>query len=186
MKVLYARCSTAEQNEARQLKYAEEVGAEKVYLDKLSGSTAARPALKEMLAFVREGDIVYIESISRLARSIRDLLQIVDELDSKKVSLVSKHENIDTATPQGRFLLSVFGAMAELERESILQRQKEGIALAKERGAYKGRKPIEIDEDKFRKECEKWRAGEQTAVATMKKLGLRKNTFYARVKALSL
>lgn len=186
MKVFYARCSTAEQNEGRQLKYAEEIGAEKIYLDKASGSTTARPALKEMLAFVREGDTIYIESISRLARNVKDLLSIVDTLTAKKVALVSQKESIDTSTPQGRFLLSVWGAMAQLERESILQRQREGIALAKEQGKYKGRKPIAIDEKAFRRECAKWRAGEQTARATMRALGLKTNTFYKNVKELGV
>ena len=89
-----------------------------------------------MLAFVRRGDTVIVESISRLARNTKDLLSIVDLLQSKGADFISQKEAIDTTTPQGKFMLTVFSAMAELERESILERQREGIALAKENGVY--------------------------------------------------
>ena len=90
-----------------------------------------------MLEYVREGDTLYIESISRLGRSTRDLLNIIDVLQRKQVTLVSSKENIDTNTPQGRFVLSIFAALSELEREQTLQRQREGIAIAKSQGKYK-------------------------------------------------
>lgn len=135
-----------------------------------------------MMEFVREGDIIVVESISRIARNTRDLLSIVAQLENKGVEFVSLKENIDTSTPQGRFMLTVFGALAELERESILERQREGIAIAKGQGKYKGRKPIEIDENRFRAVCSKWQNGEITAAAAMRELGLKANTFYRRVK----
>lgn len=186
MKVGYVRCSTAEQNEARQLKMMEEQKAEKLFIDKASGKNTERAAFKDMMSFVRAGDTVVVESISRIARNTKDLLAIVAELTDKEVEFISLKENMDTTTPQGRFMLTVFGALAELERESILERQREGIEIAKSEGKYKGRKPVDIDENKFKAVCEKWRAGEITATAAMKEVGLKPNTFYRRVKEMSL
>ena len=134
----------------------------------------------------RQGDTVIVESISRIARNTRDLLSIISELTEKGVEFVSLKENIDTTTPHGRFMLTVFGALAELERESILERQREGIEIAKAEGKYKGRKPVPVDETKFRAVCARWRAGEITATAAMKEVGLKQNTFYRRVKELGL
>ena len=182
MRVGYVRCSTIEQNEARQLKMMEEQKAEKLFIDKASGKNTDRKAFKEMMAFVRAGDMVIVESISRT----RDLLSIVSELTEKQVEFVSLKENIDTTTPQGRFMLTVFGALAELERENILERQREGIAIAKDAGKYKGRKPLEVDEVQFKDACKRWRAGEITATAAMQEVGLKPNTFYRRVKEMGL
>ena len=186
MRVGYVRCSTVEQNEARQLKMMEEQGAEKLFIDKASGKNTDRTAFKEMMAFVRAEDIVIVESISRIARNTRDLLSIVSDLTEKGVEFVSLKESIDTTTPQGRFMLTVFGALAELERENILERQREGIEIAKGEGKYKGRKPVDIDEEKFAAVCKKWRDGKMTATAAMKELGLKPNTFYRRVKELGV
>ena len=184
MKVFYIRCSTEEQNEARQIESANEVGAEKLFIDKASGKNADRTFLKEMLAYVREGDIVYCSDISRIARNTKDLLNIVEELNNKGVYFVSLKENIDTSTPQGKFMLTVFGAMAELERENILQRQKEGIALAKKEGKYKGRKRIEIDEKIFNDMIKEWKAGERTASSIYKYFEISPQTFYRRVNEM--
>ena len=186
MRVFYIRCSTVEQNEARQLKMAEDQKAEKTFIDKASGKNTDRAAFKEMMAFIREGDTVVVESISRIARNTRDLLSIVSELTEKGVEFVSLKESIDTTTPQGRFMLTVFGALAELERENILERQREGIEIAKSEGKYKGRKPVAFDTAAFTKVCTRWRAGEITATAAMNEVGLKPNTFYRRVKELSI
>lgn len=186
MKVGYIRCSTEEQNEARQVRMMEEQQTERNFTDKASGKNTDRPAFHEMMAFVRSGDTVVVESISRIARNTRDLLAIVAELTAKGVEFVSLKESIDTTTAQGRFMLTVFGALAELERENILERQREGISIAKEQGKYKGRKPLEIDTAKFTAVCTRWRAGEITATAAMKELGMKSNTFYRRVKAMGL
>ena len=184
----YARVSTEEQNTARQLHsfegYTEKI--KKVFIDKMSGKDTNRPELQAMLNYVREGDVVVVSEFSRLARSTRDMLQIVQELTDKGVGLISLKESVDTSTPQGRFMLTIFAALAELERETILQRQREGIAIAKKQGKYKGRKPIPYDEAKVRAECTKWRNGEHTAVATMKKLDMTKNRFYKIVKELGV
>ena len=184
----YARVSTEEQNETRQLEsfanYSEKI--RKVFIDKVSGKNMNRPQLQAMLDYVREGDVVVVSDFSRLARSTRDMLQIVQELTEKGVGLISLKENVDTETPQGRFMLTVFAALAELERETILQRQREGIAIAKQEHKYKGRKPLPFDEDRLKSECKKWRNGEQTAVATMNKLGIKRNRFYQIVKKYHL
>ena len=147
---------------------------------------ATAEQLKAMLDYVREGDVVVVSDFSRLARSTTDMLQIVQELTDKGVALVSIKENVDTDTPQGRFMLTIFAALSELERETILQRQREGIAIAKKQGKYKGRKPLSFNEEQFRAECQKWRNGEQTATDTMKKLGIKRNRFYELVKKLEV
>lgn len=184
----YARVSTEEQNATRQLEsfanYTKKI--RKVFIDKVSGKNMNRPQLQAMLDYVREGDVVVVSDFSRLARSTRDMLQIVQDLTEKGVGLISLKENVDTETPQGRFMLTVFAALTELERETILQRQREGIAIAKQEHKYKGRKPLPFDEDKVRAECKKWRNGEQTAVATMNKLGIKRNRFYQIVKKYHL
>lgn len=140
MKVGYIRVSTIEQNEGRQIKDLQEhAGVEKVFLDKLSGKDTNRPQYKAMLDFVREGDEIYVSEYSRLARSTADLLNIIAELDGKGIKLVSMKEKLDTSTPQGRLMLTIFAGLAQFERELMLQRQQEGIALAKSQGKYKGR-----------------------------------------------
>ena len=181
MKVGYVRVSTEEQNTIRQEILMAELGVEKIYIEKASGKSANRPELQAMMDFVREGDVVIVESISRFARSTRDLLNLVEELQEKEVRFVSQKEVIDTATPQGKFMLTVFGAMAELEREQTLQRQKEGIAAAKAEGKYKGRKPIAVDGDLLKEVHSQWYKNEITTAHAMKRLGLSRNTFYRRV-----
>ncbi len=114
--------------------------------------------------------------------AVRDLLNIIDVLQKKKVTLVSNKENIDTNTPQGRFLLSIFAALSELEREQTLQRQREGIAIAKAQGKYKGRQPIPIDWIKFGQLYQQWKSGYITAIWFQKEMGLRANTFYRRLR----
>lgn len=186
MKIGYIRVSTQEQNEGRQVVMMAEQQTERNFIDKQSGKNADRPALKEMLSFVREGDTVVVESISRLARSTRDLLTIVDTLNKKGVGFISLKESLDTSTPTGRFTLTIFAALAELERETTLQRQAEGIALAKAEGKYKGRQPIDVDTNQLKAVCKRWRQGEITATAAMNEVGLKRNTFYRRVNELNL
>lgn len=181
-KIGYVRVSTEDQETARQLKLMEDYKVDKIFEEKASGKNTSRVEFKKMMDYVREGDILYVESISRLSRSVRDLLKIVDELTEKGVHFVSAKESIDTSTPQGRFVLTIFAALSELEREQLLQRQREGIEIAKSQGKYKGRKRIEIDEELFKIFYKKWKAGEITAVQFQRKLGLIPNTFYRRIK----
>ena len=182
MRIGYIRISTAEQNIARQEVLMKDLKVDIVFVDRMSGKNTNRPELQKMMSFVREGDTVIVESISRFARNTRDLLDLVEKLTEKNVEFVSKKEAIDTTTPTGKFMLTIFGAVAELEREYILQRQKEGIAIAKENGVYKGRKPIERPE--FAAVVSLWQKGEITAVEAMKRLDMKSSTFYRKVKKL--
>ena len=180
MKIGYIRVSTQEQNTVRQEALMDALGVEKVYIDRMSGKNTERPELKQMLEYVRKGDVVIVESISRFACNTRDLLELVERLTAKEVEFVSQKEAIDTNTPTGKFMLTVFGAVAELEREYILQRQREGIEIAKAQGKYKGRKPISSPD--FDKIAAQWRRGELTAVQAMRRLGMSKTTFYRKAK----
>ena len=180
MNIGYIRVSTEEQNPARQQALLRELDVDEIFLDKASGKDTDRPELKRMLAYVRKGDTVIVESISRFARNTRDLLELIEQLTTKEVEFVSKKEAIDTSTPTGKFMLTVFAAVAELEREYILQRQREGIALAKEQGKYLGRAPLSLP-DNFDAVVAQWRRGEITAREAMRRTGLRPNTFYRRV-----
>ena len=180
MKVGYIRVSTQEQNTIRQEVLMQELGAEQVFIDRMSGKSMDRPELKRLMTFVRTGDCVIVESISRFARNTRDLLELIDQLQKKEVSFVSKKEAIDTTTPTGKFMLTVFGAVAELEREYILQRQREGIAIAKANGVYKGRKPIQ--RAAFDAVVSQWLRGEMTAVEAQRRLELSPSTFYRKVR----
>lgn len=182
MKIGYIRVSTEEQNLERQEVLMRELGVEKIFTDKASGKSKDREGLRAMLEFVREGDTVIVESISRFARSVKDLLDLVEQLRNKNVEFISKKEAIDTSTPQGQFMLTVFGAMAQLERDQIHQRQAEGIALAKAEGKYLGRKPIKVDEALFEEQYCLWKNGETSPKFMCKKLGLSHATFYRKVK----
>lgn len=188
MKLFYCRVSTEQQNEERQIKSAIDLGIDKdnIYIDKQSGKNTERHKLKELLQFARKGDTIYTESISRIARNTKDLLNIIEELNKKGIDFISLKENIDTTTAQGKFMLTVFGAMAELERECILQRQAEGIAIAKEQGKYKGRKPKDIDKEKFKAFCKEWRENKRTAVSIQKYFNITGTTFYRWVKEYNL
>ncbi len=180
MKIGYIRVSTAEQNTIRQEILMKELGVDEIYIDKISGKNTNRPQLKAMLEYVRCGDTVIVSEISRFARNTKDLLELVEMLTDKGVEFVSKKEAIDTTTPTGKFMLTIFGAVAELEREYILQRQREGIAAAKDMGKYTGRRAKEYAD--FDKVIARWRKGEITAAKAMKDLGMSRSTFYRRVK----
>lgn len=181
-KIGYVRCSSVDQNPARQEQLLREKGCEKVFKDMLSGKDRNRPGLQAMLDYIREGDVLYVESISRLARSTRDLLQIVEELKSKGVQFISQKESIDTSTPQGKFVLTVFAALAELEREQIRQRQAEGISIAKNQGKYQGRQPIQYDKYLFEQLYREWEAGDITQKYMCKKLNMSIATLSRRIK----
>ena len=164
----------------RQEVWMQELGVDEVYIDRLSGKNTDRPELKKMMDYVRKGDTVIVESISRFARNTRDLLELIEKLSEKGVEFVSRKEAIDTTTPTGKFMLTVFGAVAELEREYILQRQREGIAIAKAEGKYRGRKPIE--RSNFDAVEKLWRAGTISAAEAMRRLDMSRSTFYRKVR----
>lgn len=180
MKIGYIRVSTQEQNTMRQEVLMEQLGVDQIYIDRSSGKNANRPELKTMLEFVRKGDVVIVESISRFARNTKDLLELVEQLTAKGVEFISQKEAIDTSTPTGKFMLTIFGAVAELEREYMLQRQREGIAIAKEQGKYTGRKPVE--HPNFSRVVEQWQVGKFSAKEAGKQLGMSRATFYRKLR----
>lgn len=145
MKIGYVRVSTEEQNEARQVEALNRLGVQKFFIEKRSGKNLDRPKLQEMLEFIREGDTVYVHDLSRISRSLTDLLNLVELLQKKKVHFVSNKEQVDTTTPTGRLFLSIVGAINEFERANLLERQREGIAIAKRDGKFKGRKQCQLD-----------------------------------------
>lgn len=160
MKIAYVRVSTVEQNEARQIEALEKRGVEKWYIEKISGKDTNRPKLQEMLDFVREGDTVYIHDFSRLARSTKDLLEIVETLTAKNVNLVSNKENLDTSTAAGKLMLTMIGAINEFERQNLLERQREGIEIAKREGKFKGGQVKKISDTDFEAAYAKYKARE--------------------------
>lgn len=183
MRVGYVRVSTAEQNTARQEVLMRSLDVDKVYIDKMGGKSKDRPQLKAMMSDLKTGDVVIVESISRLARSTKDLLSIVDELNKKGIEFVSQKENMDTTTPQGKFMLTVFGAIAELEREQTLQRQSEGIAampvingkrVSSKTGRFSGRQRIEIEDFSL--------LPGETVKDACARLGISRRTYYKRLE----
>ena len=182
MKVAYVRVSTIEQNEARQMEALKDYDIEKFFVEKVSGKNTARPEFLKMMDFVREGDTVYVSEWSRLSRSTMDLLNTVNSLNDKGVKIVSLKENFDTSTPQGKLMLTLFAGLAEFERALILERQRDGIAIAKAQGKYTGRRERELEN--WDAVYESWVNKEITAVAASKLLNITTATFYNRVNKI--
>lgn len=179
-RIKYIRVSTQEQNTARQ--ETDKAQFDRVYIEKASGKNAERPELKAMLDYVREGDVVEVESYSRIARNTQDLLAIVGKLSEKGVDFISQKEKIDTSTPSGRLMLTIFAGLAQFERECLLERQAEGIAIAKQEGRM-GRPEIQPCAD-FASIVKDWQNGKMTTVEAMKLAGMTKATFYRKVKTV--
>ena len=179
----YVRVSDVSQCTDRQIIAMNECGVppENIYIDKLSGKNTARPALQKLLSTVKQGDTIIVESVSRFARNTRDLLDLIDKLTAKGVDFVSQKEKIDTTTPTGKFMLTVFGAVAELERGYILQRQREGIAAARARGVHLGRPPKRCPEN-FVEVVRQWECGKIRFDEVLKQTELKKTTFYALLR----
>ena len=161
--VAYIRVSTVEQNTARQ-----------------SSMVVNRPQLQAMLDYVREGDTVFIESYSRLARNTRDLLNIVDELEKKGVTVRSVKENFDTSTPQGRLMVTFMQGIAQFERDLIKERQAEGIAIAKEQGKFS--KPTTPKPADWQDLYSKYKTRQMTATALAKQLGISRSLLYKWIR----
>ncbi len=174
MRIAYVRVSTVEQNEARQVEGLKKHNIDKWFTEKISAKDANRPQLQAMLDFAREGDTVFIHDFSRIARSTKDLLAIVETLNAKGVHLVSNKENIDTSTPTGKLMLTMIGAINEFERMNLLERQREGIALAVQEGKYKGRKEVQIDN--FASYYERYMRREINKAQLAKELGISRPT----------
>lgn len=174
MRLAYVRVSTAEQNEQRQVEAMKRYGIEKYFIEKVSGKDINRPKLQELLEFAREGDTIHIHDFSRLARSTKDLLDIVEQLNKKGVHLVSNKENIDSSTPTGRLMLTMIGAINEFERTNLLERQREGIAIAKREGKYKGGKAKTVAD--FAEHYSRYKTRAITKSALARQLGVSRPT----------
>lgn len=142
--VAYVRVSIVKQNEARQREALKEYDIDRWFIEKASGKDTKRPELQAMLDYIREDDTVYVEEFSRLGRSTADLLSIVQRIEDTGAKFISIKENFDTKTPAGKLQMTMMAAIAEFERAMILERQREGIAIAKREGKYKGRKAISV------------------------------------------
>lgn len=177
MKVAYCRVSTTEQNLDRQLVAMDNLGIDKVFSEKVSGKNTERPELKKMIDYVREGDVVYVESYSRLARSSLDLLSLVNQLHDKGVAVVSLKENLDTTTPSGKLILHFIAGIVQFERDCTLERQREGIAIAKAKGKYKGKQPLTLPSN-YADIIHAWRNKQITAVKAQQLLGMKPTSFY--------
>ena len=178
----YIRVSTKEQNTERQHEILKKYKIDKVFEEKASGKDTNRPQLIAMLEYIRENDIVYIESYSRLARSVSDLLAIVNKIKEKKAALVSIKENFDTSTPQGNLQMNIFASIYEFERECIRERQREGIDICLADGRAYGRPKKYVIDENFVKIYRQWKHGDFTAVQAFKTLDMKKATFYKLVK----
>ncbi len=181
MNIAYVRVSTVEQNEGRQLEGLKKYDIDKWFTEKVSAKDTNRPQLKELLEYAREGDVVFVWDFSRLARSTKDLLDLVEQFKTKGIHLRSIKENLDTSTPTGKLMLTMIGAINEFERTNMLERQREGIALAKAEGRYKGRKEIGYP-DNWDDVYPKWKSRKLTGTKAMEILGLKRNTFYKLIK----
>lgn len=180
MKVAYIRVSTIEQNTARQEEAMKGMGIEKTFIEKASAKDTNRPQLLSMIDFIREGDVVYVESFSRLARSTEDLLNIVKSIQEKGATIISLKEKFDLSTPTGKLMLTMMGAISTFEREVMLERQREGIAIAKAEGKYKGRRKIEITPE-FVEAYKKYMNRELTVTDAIKELGIKSRTTWYKL-----
>lgn len=183
----YARVSSVDQHLDRQLAQFKERGIEKIFTDKVSGKNTDRPGFQQMMEFVREGDELYVCSMDRMARNLKDLLSITETLQDKGVSVHFLKENI-SLVPTGeksaltKLLMAMIGAVAEFERSLILERQREGIEQAKKRNVYKGRVPI--DQETIGKARQMVNDG-MSKVVVAKKLGIGRTTLYKYLNAES-
>lgn len=181
--IAYIRVSSEDQNTSRQEELFGSCNIDKYYMEKASGKNIKdRPELLKMMDYVREGDTVYVDSISRFGRSLQDLLDLINQLNDKGVQFRSlKEGDIDTTTPTGKLVFSIFASLAEFERETIRQRQAEGIAIAKAKGVYKGKARKKIDQDLFESLYARWQDGEIKKKYMTKKLGISSATLDRRI-----
>lgn len=187
MKIGYVRVSTADQNEARQIEAMKADGVEKIYMDKKSGKDFNRPEYQKMIASLQKGDILVIHSIDRLGRNYEEIIaewrKITKEIEAdivvQDMPLLNTTQNKDlTGTLIADIVLQLLSYVAQRERENIRQRQKEGIAIAKSQGKYKGRAKKEIDKELFKEIKRSWQRGEITKVQFAEIMGVSRSTLY--------
>lgn len=172
--IAYVRVSSADQNEARQKEALKNLKIDKWFIEKASGKDLNRPKLRELLDYIREDDIVYVEEFSRLGRSTADLLATVNAIEEAGAKFVSLKENFDTSSPAGRLQMTMLAAISQFEREMILERQREGIAIAKAAGRYKGRKAVSVPN--IGTYYQKYMSRQSTKSAIAQELGISRTT----------
>mgnify|MGYP000941152008 CR=1 FL=1 len=182
MRIFYERVSTERQSLARQDELLKKLNIERVYADKATGKHIDRPQLKAMLEFAREGDTIVVESFSRLSRSTKDLLHLVEVMRAKGIAFESQKEKIDTSTASGKLFLTIVAALNEFEREVLLERQAEGIAIAKRNGKYTGRVHATIDRYLFVELYKDYKRKHITQKYMCKRLGISRSTLYKEIK----
>ena len=164
----YARVSTADQNLDAQIDALKEAGAEKIFQEKVTGKSRRRPELEKLLEHLRKSDVVVVTKYDRLARSLRDLIEIVELIGERDAGFRSLGEDIDTTTPNGRLIFHIFGSIAEFERERIVERTREGLAAARKRGRIGGRPPALSPEQ--RDEVRRLRDVEERSISSIARL----------------
>lgn len=183
MKVAYVRVSTIEQNEARQIEALKEFSIDKWFVEKMSGKDTDRPEFKAMMDYVREDDELYVMDLSRLSRSTTDFMQTMDKLQAKNVKLISLKEKIDTNSAMGEALVKIVAVLNELERKNMLERQAEGIKIAKENNKYHGRQYKQYDDmDLLMKKLSDVKLGKRTVSSLAKELNVTRPTIYNWLK----
>ena len=181
MRFFYERVSTQHQSLGRQEEMMKNLQIDQVFADKASGKTMERPQLQRLLETVRSGDTVVVESYSRLSRSTKDLLSIIEKLQDKNVFFESLKEQIDTSTATGKLFLTIIAGISEFEREIMLERQREGIEVAKKNHKYKGRQPIKYDAALFVSLYDQWEKGNITQKMMCKMLHMSRGTLYKHI-----
>ena len=179
MRRAYIRVSTIDQNLDRQVEGLKKYDIDIWYEEKVSGKNMKdRAELQRLLREAEPGDTIYVHDFSRLARSTKDLLAIVEDLNARSIHLVSNKEYVDSSTPAGKLMLTMLGAIAEFERTNLLERQAEGIACAKARNAYAacGRKCKEIPEDIWNESYALYESGEITKAVFAERIGVSRPT----------
>jgi DNA invertase Pin-like site-specific DNA recombinase len=173
----YARVSTDQQDHALQLDALRAAGCDKLFVETASGIRTDRPELGKALEQARQGDVLVVWRLDRLARSLRHLIDIADDLNRRGVPLKSITENIDTTTPSGRFMFNILGALSSMEREIIVERTRAGLVAAAARGRRGGR-PAALDESKIRAARAMLASGNMSAIEVAQQLGCAPSTLY--------
>jgi DNA invertase Pin-like site-specific DNA recombinase len=181
-KIGYARVSTLEQDESLQLDALKAAGCDKVFTDKASGKLTERPALDALLEQLRQGDTVVVWRLDRLGRSLRHLIDVVAELDTRGVGFRSLTEAIDTTTPGGKLIFHIFGALAEFERSLIIERTQAGLAAARARGRVGGR-PTVWTAAKLDAARRMYASGQHDVAAIARTLGVSRASVYRGLRS---
>lgn len=180
-RIAYIRVSAVDQNLESQKELLQKCSINKWFEEKISGKNTDRPQLQAMLEYVREGDTVYVKDLSRLARNTKDLLEIVENFDKKGIILKSLKESIDTSTAFGKLILTFLGAIYQFERDNLKERQEIGIAIAKQKGKYKGRKKVDKPAN-FSEVYQKWLNREIKSITAIRELNISEYAFYKFVR----